>query len=281
MKAYELKNVGYKYLIGKDIVFKDVSFSIDHGEFVAITGKNGSGKTTLCNILRGFIPHLNYGTLEGEILLNGESLPDMSLASLVDKVGYIFQNPFIQVSGIKDTVFEELAFGLENLGIPRAEMIERVKNIIQLLKLEDLQLKHPAELSGGQRQRVAIASILVMDPDILIIDEPTSQLDPQGTEDIFNIIRLLKSQNKTIILVEHKIDMIAEYADRIIVLGDQTMVYDGPKDKILIDEKMMSYGSNLPQYAKLGIRYHQEVKPLKKIPIVLEEAVQTFRKVAK
>lgn len=281
MKAYELKDVGYKYLIGKDIVFKDISFSIDHGEFVAITGKNGSGKTTLCNILRGFIPHLNHGTLDGEILLNGESLPDMDLAYLVDKVGYIFQNPFIQVSGIKDTVFEELAFGLENLGVPRTEMIERVKNIIQLLKLEELQLKHPAELSGGQRQRVAIASILVMDPEILIIDEPTSQLDPQGTEDIFNIIRLLKQQKKTVILVEHKIDMIAEYADRIIMLGDQGIVFDGPKHEILTNEKMMQYGSNMPQYAKLGLRYHDEVQALDKIPIVLEEAIQTFRKVAK
>ncbi len=273
----EMKDVHFKYLIGKEKVFEGISFKIYKGEFVSITGRNGSGKTTLCNILRGFIPHLNQGTLSGDILLHGESIPDKSLGELADKIGYIFQNPFIQNSGIKETVYEEIAFGLENLGIPREEMIKTVDDTIKLLKIEDLREKHPAELSGGQRQRVAIASIIAMDPPILIIDEPTSQLDPKGTEEIFEIIKLLKEQKKTIILVEHKIDQVAEYASRIIMLEDKKILFDGTTNEILSKEEVMTYGTNLPQVAKLGIKYSKEVKKLEKIPTVLEEAVKIFK----
>ncbi|MCK5388533.1 MAG: ABC transporter ATP-binding protein, partial [Candidatus Izimaplasma sp.] len=185
--------------------------------------------------------------------------------------------PFIQNSGIKETVYEEIAFGLENLGIPREEMIKTVDDTIKLLKIEDLREKHPAELSGGQRQRVAIASIIAMDPPILIIDEPTSQLDPKGTEEIFEIIKLLKEQKKTIILVEHKIDQVAEYASRIIMLEDKKILFDGTTNEILSKEEVMTYGTNLPQVAKLGIKYSKEVKKLEKIPTVLEEAVKIFK----
>lgn len=272
-----LKDVHFKYLIGKEKVFEGISLDIHEGEFVAISGKNGSGKTTLCNILRGFIPHLNTGTLKGDILLNGQSIPDMELGELADKIGYIFQNPFIQDSGIKETVYEEIGFGLENLGTPRDIMIERIESIIKLLKIEDLQDKHPAQLSGGQRQRVAIASILAMDPKILIIDEPTSQLDPQGTEEIFEIIKMLKEQKKTVVLVEHKIDQVAEYADRVILLGDKEIVFDGPTKEIFAKEEVMKYGTNLPQVAKLGIKYSNEVKKLDKIPTVLKDAVEIFK----
>ncbi len=273
----ELKNVGFKYIIGKEKVFEDISLQIHKGEFVSIVGKNGSGKTTICNILRGFIPHLESGTLTGEVLLNGESIPKMSLGHLAEEIGYIFQNPFIQNSGIKETVFEEIGFGLENLGVPRAEMIKRIEDIIKLLKIEDLQDKHPAELSGGQRQRVAIASILAMDPDILIIDEPTSQLDPKGTEEIFEIIKLLKEEKKTIILVEHKIDLVAEYSDRVVLLGDKKIIFDGPTKEIFSNEEVLHYGTNLPQVAKLGIKYSKEVEKLEKIPTVLSEAVEVFK----
>jgi energy-coupling factor transport system ATP-binding protein len=273
----EMKDVHFKYLIGKEKVFDGISLKIYEGEFVAITGKNGSGKTTLCNLLRGFIPHLNQGTLKGDILLRGESIPDMSLGDLADKIGYIFQNPFIQNSGIKDTVYEEIGFGLENLGTPRDIMIKRIEETIKLLKIEDLQDKHPAELSGGQRQRVAIASIIAMNPKVLIIDEPTSQLDPKGTEEIFEIIKMLKEQKKTIILVEHKIDQVAEYADRIIMLNDKKILFDGSTSEILANEEVMKYGTNLPQVAKLGIRYNKEVKKLEKIPTVLKEAVAIFK----
>lgn len=277
MKALEVKNVTFKYPIGKENVFENLSLSIEKGEFLAIIGRNGSGKTTLCNLLRGFIPHFQDGDYEGEVCLYEESMNEMELSDLADKIGFVFQNPFIQVSGIKETVFEEIAFGLENLGIERDVMIERVDEIIKTLKIEDLRDKHPAELSGGQRQRVAIASILAMDPEILIIDEPTSQLDPKGTEEVFEIIKILKERNKTVVLVEHKIDLIAEYADRVILLDNKNIVFDGKATDILAKEEVMSHGTNIPQIAKLGIKFEKEIAKLDKIPSVLDEAAKVFK----
>src|SRR5699024_10259706 len=119
-------------------------------------------------------------------------------SEIAQKIGFVFQNPFTQISGVKDTVFEEIAYGLENLGVEREEIRKRVENIIELLGIEYLQHNNPNDLSGGQKQRIAFASIIVMEPEILVIDEPTSQLDPQGTEEIFKIIEIMKKRGKTI-----------------------------------------------------------------------------------
>src|SRR5690606_1732280 len=154
---------------------------IEKGYLYAVIGKNGSGKTTLCNLIRGFIPHFHKGELEGDFLIEGKDVREWDLGELAKKIGFIFQNPFTQISGVKDTVFEEIAYGLENLGVEVEEIKRRVKKISKLLGIEELEDKNPFELSGGQKQRVAFASVIVMEPDILVIDEPTSQLDPKGT----------------------------------------------------------------------------------------------------
>ena len=187
-------------------------------------------------------------------------------------VGFVFQNPFSQISGIKKTVFEEIAYGLENLGVPREEIRQRVTDVIKLLKIEDLQDKNPNELSGGQSQRVAIASIIVMNPKVLIFDEPTSQLDPLGTEEIFDILKLLKSQNKTIILVEHKIDLIAEYADRVVVMDDGEIIFNGETHEVLSNDKIEQHNVSMPIVSKLAYKLNEE-KPrfFKNIPITLDE----------
>lgn len=279
MKALEVKNVSYKYPIAQENVLENISFSIDKGEFVAIIGRNGCGKTTLCNILRGFIPSFHKGTFTGSVLINEKDINDMSMGEIAVEIGFVFQNPFIQVSGIKHSVFNEIAYGLENLGVAREEIIERTNRILDELKMNDLRDQHPVQLSGGQRQRVALASVLVMDPDILIIDEPTSQLDPQSTEKVFEIIKLLKERNKTIILVEHKIDLISEYADRVILIDKKKIVFDDLAKNVLIKKEVMSYGVNLPQVAKLGIRFTEETgNKLDYIPSVLKDAVAVFRK---
>lgn len=279
MKALEVKNVTYKYPIAQENVLENISFSVDKGEFVAIIGRNGCGKTTLCNILRGFIPSFHQGKFTGTVLLNGKEISEMSMGEIAVEIGFVFQNPFIQVSGIKHSVFNEVAYGLENLGVAREEIIERTDKILQDLKMNDLRDKHPVQLSGGQRQRVALASVLVMDPNILIIDEPTSQLDPQSTEKVFEIIRLLKERNKTIILVEHKIDLISEYADRVILIDNKQILFDDLAKNILANKEVMSYGVNLPQVAKLGIQFEEETgNRLEYIPSVLKDAVTVFRK---
>ncbi|MCG8501511.1 MAG: energy-coupling factor ABC transporter ATP-binding protein [Firmicutes bacterium] len=279
MKALEVVNVTYKYPIAKENVLENISFSVNKGEFVAIVGRNGCGKTTLCNILRGFIPSFHKGKFKGNVLINEKDINEMSMGEIAVEVGFVFQNPFIQVSGVKNSVFHEVAYGLENLGMAREEIIERTDKILKDLKMDDLRDKHPVELSGGQRQRVALASVLVMDPNILIIDEPTSQLDPQSTEKVFEIIRLLKEKNKTIILVEHKIDLISEYADRVILIDNKKIVFDDLAKKVLARKEVMSYGVNLPQVAKAGIRFEEQTgQELDFIPSVLKDAISVFKK---
>lgn len=268
----ELKNVSFKYELQEEKTIKDLDLYVKQGEFVGIIGKNGSGKTTLCNIIRGIIPDFVQGTITGSISIDNKNIDDIQRGEMTELVGFVFQNPFSQISGIKKTVFEEIAYGLENLGVPREEIRQRVTDVIKLLKIEDLQDKNPNELSGGQSQRVAIASIIVMNPKVLIFDEPTSQLDPLGTEEIFDILKLLKSQNKTIILVEHKIDLIAEYADRVVVMDDGEIIFNGETHEVLSNDKIEQHNVSMPIVSKLAYKLNEE-KPgfFKNIPITLDE----------
>lgn len=274
MDAIKLQNVCYQYSTAEETTIKEVSFSVKKGELCALIGANGSGKTTVCNIIRGFVPHFYTGELTGDILIEGEGIQDSNLGLLGLKVGFVFQNPFVQISGSKDTVFEEIAFGLENLGVPIEKINTRVNEMLKLVQIDHLRDKNPMELSGGQKQRVALASILAMDPPIFVIDEPTSQLDPQGTEDIFRIIKLLKEQGKTIVLVEHKLELIAEYADHIIVLSDGEVVLDGTTKEVFSNEELLSYNVSLPQYAMLGVALQNEGFMVDDIPINKEEALK-------
>ena len=268
----ELKNVSFKYELQEDKTIKNLDLYVKQGEFVGIIGKNGSGKTTLCNIIRGIIPDFVQGTITGSISIDNKNIDHIERGEMAELVGFVFQNPFSQISGIKKTVFEEIAYGLENLGVPREEIRQRVTDVIKLLKIEDLQDKNPNELSGGQSQRVAIASIIVMNPKLLIFDEPTSQLDPLGTEEIFDILKLLKSQNKTIILVEHKIDLIAEYADRVVVMDDGEIIFNGETHEVLSNDKIEQHNVSMPIVSKLAYKLNEE-KPgfFKNIPITLDE----------
>ena len=268
----ELKNVSFKYELQEEKTIKNLDLYVKQGEFVGVIGKNGSGKTTLCNIIRGIIPDFVQGTITGSISIDNKNINDIERGEMAELVGFVFQNPFSQISGIKKTVFEEIAYGLENLGVPREEIRQRVTDVIKLLKIEDLQDKNPNELSGGQSQRVAIASIIVMNPKVLIFDEPTSQLDPLGTEEIFDILKLLKSQNKTIILVEHKIDLIAEYADRVVVMDDGEIIFNGETHEVLSNDKIEQHNVSMPIVSKLAYKLNEE-KPgfFKNIPITLNE----------
>ncbi len=272
----EMTNVSYRYPVSDDWIIKNASFTIEKGKFTAIIGNNGSGKTTLCNIIRGFIPHFYKGVLEGDVIVDDKKIIEYQLGQLGEKIGYVFQNPFIQVSGVKDTVFDEVAYGLENLGVEENEIIDRVNEILQLVKIEHLREKHPMGLSGGQRQRVALASIIVMNPDILVIDEPTSQLDPIGTEHVFDIIRLMKEKGKTIILVEHKMDLIAEYADNLIVLNEGEIVLQGPTREVFADPRYGDCNIQYPHVTEVALKLQKNGVNLKYVPIRNEELPESI-----
>lgn len=279
MAFIEVKNLSYKYPTSEKEVLSNISFSIEKGDFFSIIGSNGSGKTTICNALRGFVPGFFKGDFTGEIIIDGKNINEYDEGELASKVGFVFQNPFIQISGIKDTVYDEIAYGLENLGVEVSVIRNRVEKMMKFLKIEYLKDKKPMELSGGQKQRIALASILVMEPDILIIDEPTSQLDPQGTEEVFETIKLMKEIGKTIILVEHKVELIAEYSDQIIVMHNGKKVMDGKAKEILSDEKVLSYNTAIPQYAMLGLRMKKEGMKVDEIPILEKEIIKICKEI--
>lgn len=276
----ECKNVTYSYPLTKVPSIKELNVNIERGKFYGVIGENGSGKTTFCALLRGFIPDFYKGELEGEVLIEGKKTVDYG-GELSAKIGYVFQNPFTQISGVKETVFEEVAYGLENFGVPVEEIERRVVEVMQMTDIEALAEKNPFDLSGGQMQRVALASVIVLEPNILIIDEPTSQLDPEGTESVFAIIRALKERHKTIILVEHKIDLIAEYADEVLVFKEGRMIASGDKQKILSDLSLLEQGAALPQVAILGNRLRERGLPISKIPVTEKQAIEIIAEALK
>ena len=275
----EIKNFSYKYPLEDKNVLENLNLKIETGEFWAIVGKNGSGKTTFCNALRRFVPDFYKGEVTGEIVVDGKNLKDFSPKELVTKVGFVFQNPFTQISGVKDTVFEEIAYGLENLAVEKEKIIKRVNETLKLLEIEHLKDKNPQEMSGGQKQRVALASIIVMDPEILVIDEPTSQLDPKGTQDIFKIINIMAKKGKTIILVEHKLELIAEYAEKIVVLDEGKIILSGDKKEILNNRLLEEKGIGMPQYSKLAYELIKVGKAkFEEIPITKGKTVELLKK---
>lgn len=275
----EIKNFSYKYPLEDKNVLENLNLKIEKGEFWAIIGKNGSGKTTLCNALRRFVTDFYKGEVTGEIVVDGKNLKDFSPKELVTKIGFVFQNPFTQISGVKDTVFEEIAYGLENLAVEKEKIIKRVNETLKLLEIEHLKDKNPQEMSGGQKQRVALASIIVMDPEILVIDEPTSQLDPKGTQDIFKIINIMAKKGKTIILVEHKLELIAEYAEKIVVLDEGKIILSGKASEVLNNKSLLEKGIGMTQYSMLAYKLEKAGKAkFEEIPITKEKTVELLKK---
>ena len=277
MAIVNLQNVTYKYPLTDSPVLQDINLQVNEGEFVAIIGPNGAGKSTLCYTLAGFVPHFFKGELSGAVEVAGVESSQSSLHEWVLNVGLAFQNPFNQISGAKYTVFEELAFGLENIGVPRDEMRARVEGALELTGIRDLADRSPYSLSGGQQQRVALASILVMQPKVLVLDEPTSQMDPIGTREVFGVIHKMAEGGMTIILVEHKVEWIAQFADRVIALKDGQILLEGTPSDVLTSPIVAESGVGISRYTAVA-RRAQELSLWKKdrLPITLDEAADGF-----
>ena len=278
MDSIKIKNLTYRYPTAEEDILRNVSLSVKKGDLCALVGKNGSGKTTLCNAIRGFVPKFYKGDISGEVLVNGKDVQKEEIGSTALEVGFAFQNPFTQISGIADTVYEELAYGLENMGVDPAEIDDRVNRIMKLTKIEDFRDRNPYQLSGGQQQRVALAAVLVMNQDIFVIDEPTSQLDPQSTDDVFEMIKLMKSMGKTIVLVEHKMEQIAEYADQVVVMDQGQVVMEGAPKEVFSDPRCEEYHIRLPQCTGISLDLKKEGISLEELPVTLAETVDIIRK---
>ena len=280
MAIIELKNVTYKYPVANSPALTDINLQVNEGEFVAVVGPNGAGKSTLCYTIAGFVPHFFKGGISGTIEVAGIESSKSSLHEWVLNVGLAFQNPFNQISGAKYTVFEEIAFGLENIGVPRAEMIQRVNDAMKLTGISDLADRSPYSLSGGQQQRVALTSILVMQPKVLVLDEPTSQMDPIGTREVFSTIRAMAEKGMTVVMVEHKMEWIANFADRAVALHEGQIILDGKPSDVLTSDLLAERGFGISRYTSVA-RKAREVGLWKKerLPVTLEEAVEGFTNV--
>lgn len=272
MKKIIVDNFKYKYPLKEELALKGISFEVEEGEFIGVIGRNGAGKSTLCQALIGLVPQFYKGACGGSIIIDGLNTRKSSIAEISSKVGLVFQNPFNQISGAKLTVYEEIAFGLENNGVPRDEIIKRVNEVIELLNLEDVKDNNPFELSGGQMQRMAIAGVIAMKPDIIVLDEPTSQLDPEGSIEVLRAVQTLSNQGMTVILVEHKVEKLAEYADRILFLDNGEIVDFDTPEKIFSRDDIEKRGVQLPAFTKICRELNLRNKDTGLFPVTLEDA---------
>ncbi len=260
MPVITIENLKYKYPGTDTLVLNDVSLTIEKGEFIGIAGANGAGKSTLSQAVMGLVPQFYKGAYGGKVILSIDGEGEINtkttpITKLCEYVGLIFQNPFNQLSGAKDTVYGEVAFGLQNLGVEREEMKRRVETVLKQLDIWEYRDRNPFDLSGGQMQRVAIASILVMQPSIIILDEPTSQLDPQGTEEVFRVVDQLSKTGITIIMIEQKIEKLASFCDRIVLMDKGRIVDIDVPDNIFSRDDIEELGVRPPVFTRFCKKY--------------------------
>jgi energy-coupling factor transport system ATP-binding protein len=272
----DAKALTYTYPIGPKPAFEDVTIKIEKGDFVILTGPSGCGKTTLCRCFNGLIPHFYGGKLEGEITVTGLHVTKHPIHVLAQHIGLVFQSPENQLFAL--SVEKDIAFGLENLGIPRKEIRSRVDWALKTIDIYELKDRAPYELSGGQQQRVAIASVLAMQPKVIVLDEPTSFLDPLAAKNILEVINNLKKDlGITIILVEHRLDLAAKYANRVLVMDKGKVILDGNPRDVFSSEEVRLVGVGIPKATRLYQTLKANGIDLKKIPLCSEEASQTIR----
>jgi energy-coupling factor transporter ATP-binding protein EcfA2 len=253
---------------------KGISVGVREGELVVIMGPSGGGKTTFCYCLLGIIPHLIRADVRGEIRVLGLDPLHERPSTMARHVGFVFQNPELQL--VTESVYDEVAFPLENLGVPPDQIQERVREALEVTGLTGLKDAHPRELSGGQKQALAIASALALRPRLLVLDEPTSQLDHRGVSRILELmLRLKREYALTILAVEHRIEWVAEHADRIIGIADGRIVADGkPQELFSQPELVERFGIRSPQVTEIAYALARRTVKLNRVPIRVEEALE-------
>ena len=278
MSIIAIKDLWWRYTEEPDApwVLKGINLDVNAGEFVVITGPNESGKTTLCLCLNALIPYNFLGGFKGHVEVTGMDTRDHKTSELAPKVGMVFQDPESQF--ITLSVDTEVAFGPENFGLPISEIEERVDWALRAVRMEGYKYKPPRALSGGQKQRVAIAAALAMRPDILVLDEPTSNLDPVGKTEVLEIISELRKEIKlTTIIVEHNVEDCVAFADRFVLLFDGKIELSGSPEEFLEHEKKLKERwVRLPQVTELShLMIRNEDFYLKNLYLTLDQAYES------
>jgi energy-coupling factor transporter ATP-binding protein EcfA2 len=276
LSIVQANHLSFTYTGASKPSIEDISIGIAPGEFVVLTGPSGCGKTTICRCLNGLIPNFYSGDFTGELIVDGMSVKQHTTAELAPHVGMVFQNPENQLFSL--SVERDVAFGPENLGLSREETRKRVDWALDVTGISRLKDKPPYELSGGQQQRAAIAAVLAMQPKVMILDEPTSFLDPKSALEILEVISdLNKKLMITIILVEHRLDIVSKHANRVIVMDNGRIVLDGtPKD--VYGEHARLIGIGLPRVTALFNLLQRDGIRFAETPTTVDEAVDVLRK---
>lgn len=256
--SIKLRHVTFTYAGASEPALRDVTLIVPAGQICAVIGRAGAGKSTLCALCAGFVPHFFRGRLDGDAVVDGLSIATHPIAELVRHVALVGSDAFSQISGARFTVYDEVAFGLENLGVPRAEMIERVEWALQALGIDHLRDRSPYALSGGQQQRMVIAAALAMRPPVLALDEPTSQLDPPAMAELADVLRALSRQGMTILVAEHRLEWVAEVAERVVALDRGAVLTDGAPADVLTDPRLCESGIGWPRPAQMAAQARAE-----------------------
>jgi len=272
----EVKDLKYTYPHSDKPVLINISLTVQPGEFILLTGPSGCGKTTFCRCLNGLVPKFYNGVMEGSVKVAGLDTKENPIMKLAQHVGLIFQNPDNQIFAL--TVEKDIAFGLENLGVQKEEMYREIEWAVETTGLQQLRQRATHELSGGQKQRLTIASVLAMRPDIIVMDEPTSFLDPVGAEHIFSVLdHLNKELGITIILIEHRMDLAAKHVDRMIVLNEGRIVQDGEPAMVFADDQTRLLGVGIPRVFELARRLSSRGVHFNKLPISAQQFYDEFK----
>ena len=242
-----IRNLSFAY--SETPILKEINLGIGDGEFIGIVGPTGSGKTTFAFCLNGIIPHLIRGEFSGDVEVSGKNTKSFKVFDLARSLGLVFQDPDSQIFSI--AVEDEISFGPENMGLEKNEIKRRVESVMENLKIKDLKAKDTFALSLGQKQKVCMASVLSMEPEILVLDEPTSQLDFRGTKGIYDTLKDINKKGKTIIVIEHKVDWLLKYADRVLVLNNGNFILDGKPSEVFRNPVLEKIGIEIPRIFRI------------------------------
>lgn len=273
----KVENLTYAYPTSRDFVLKNISFEVQRGEVLAVIGPNGAGKSTLLKSLNGLVPHFYGGRYGGRVIVAGHEVLKTPISTLSTKVGFVFQDPEDQISGLALTVWEEVAFGLMMLGYPREIIEERVREAIDYVGLKGLENRSPFELSGGEMQRLAIATVLAVKPEVIVMDEPTAQLDPLGKFEVLSVVRKLAEEGATIVIAEHEIEDVVYFADKMLLLDNgRAVAYGDAREVVAMVDELKSRGVDPPSVTELAHLLYRKLGVNASYPVTLEEAVEVF-----
>ena len=266
-----LSGVGYRYAGATQPSLLDVDLELGAGSVVGLAGASEAGKTTLCLVASGLAPRTVGGQIRGRISIDGQDIDGWPMHELSRRIAIGFQNPMTQMSQVAGTVFEEVAFGPMNLALPRAEVIERTWGALATLQIDELAERDPLRLSGGQQQLVAMAGLLAMRPEHLVLDEPTAQLDPAGTKLVADAISRLASAGASILVAEQKTDLLSAVASRVIVLAEGRVALHGPARDVLADPELPKLGVAEPSAVRLRRAGRTAGVPMERLERALDD----------